>query len=43
MWLPILVLSWIIPYTNPEFLTAFDIFNGNTLYVFMMFVLSSVV
>lgn len=43
VWLPILVLSWIVPYTNPEFLNKFDVFNGNTLYVLMMFVLSSVI
>ena len=41
--LPILVLMWIIPYTNPSFLTAHILFNGMPLYIFILLVLSSII
>ena len=41
--LPILLLMWLIPYTNPEFLTAHILFNGMPLYIFLLLALSSII
>lgn len=41
--LPILILMWVIPYTNPEFLSDHIIFNGMPLYIFLLLGLSSVI
>ena len=40
---PILVLMWVIPYTNPNFLTAHALFNKMPLYIFLLLVLSSII
>ena len=41
--IPILVLMWIIPYTNPDFLTSYIVFNGMPLYIFILLGLSGVI
>lgn len=43
MWVPIMILAWIIPYSNPKFVTSYDVFYGNTVYILMMFIFGSVV
>lgn len=43
LWIPIMVLAWIVPYTNPEFLTAHVLVNGNTVYVLLMLVFSTII
>lgn len=40
---PILILMWIVPYTNPEFLIKFEIVNGMPLYIFILLGLSSII
>lgn len=42
-WLPIMVLAWIVPYSNPEFLTVCDVYKGCTIYVMMMFFFATVI
>jgi cation transport ATPase len=41
--LPILVFMWIVPYTNPEFLTSHSLVNGITLYVFLICIFSTII
>lgn len=41
--IPILILMWIIPYTFEEVLTYLKIINGVPLYIFVLFILSSIV
>jgi len=41
--IPILVLMWVVPYTVPEFLTAYIIFNGMPLYIFLLCGFSSII
>ena len=41
--LPILVLMWVIPYTVPEFMTAFILLNGMPLYIFLLLGFSSII
>mmetsp|Transcript_12223 Transcript_12223/g.8528 ORF Transcript_12223/g.8528 Transcript_12223/m.8528 type:complete len:227 (+) Transcript_12223:549-1229(+) len=41
--LPILVLTWVIPYTYSSFLVALPVINGNTLYVLIITILSTVI
>ena len=41
--IPILVLMWVIPYTNPDFLTDHIVFNGMPLYIFLLLGLSSII
>ena len=41
--IPILALMWIVPYTNPEFLTSHNVLNGMPLYIFILLVLSSII
>jgi len=40
---PILVLMWVIPYTNPHFLTSHEVFNSMPLYIFILLGLSSII
>jgi cation transport ATPase len=42
-WLPIAILAWILPFTNPLFLTSFEVFRGSTLYVFLMFIFATII
>ena len=41
--IPILLLMWVIPYTVPEFVTAFVLFNGMPLYIFLLLGFSSII
>lgn len=34
---------WVIPYTNPEFLSDHIVFNGMPLYIFLLLGLSSII
>ena len=43
VWIPILILMWVIPYTNPDFLTNYIMFNGMPLYIFILLALSSII
>lgn len=43
MWLPVLVFAWILPYTVPSFLTKYVYANGNTLYIFLMLIFSTII
>ena len=45
LYIPIAVLIWIIPYVEgaKNFMTTVQIWNGNTLYVLIMFICSSIV
>jgi hypothetical protein len=43
IWIPIMVLAWIVPYVKLEFLTDIAVIKGNTLYVFLMFILSTII
>ena len=43
VWLPILILMWVIPYSNPEFLSEHVIFNGMPLYIFLLLGVSSII
>lgn len=40
---PILILMWIIPYTNPEFLSSYYVFRGMPLYIFLLLGLASII
>ena len=40
---PILILMWLIPYTNPDFLTDHILFNGMPMYIFLLLGLSSII
>lgn len=42
-WLPIMVLAWIVPYTNPHFLTSLNLYRGCTLYVMLMFIFATII
>ena len=42
-WLPIAILSWVLPYTSPTFLTSFAVYNGCTLYCMLMFFFATVI
>lgn len=41
--IPILLLMWVIPYTNPDFLSSHFVFNGMPLYIFLLLGLSTVI
>ena len=41
--IPILILVWVIPYTKPEFLTKYIMFNNRPLYIFILLVLSAII
>lgn len=41
--IPILILMWVTPYTNPEFLSSHFIVNGMPLYIFILLALSTVI
>ena len=41
--IPILVLMWVVPYTDPAFLTKHIVFNGMPLYLFLLLGLSAVI
>jgi sterol desaturase/sphingolipid hydroxylase (fatty acid hydroxylase superfamily) len=41
--MPILILMWIIPYTNPEFLVSYALQKNVSLYIFLIFVLSTLI
>ena len=41
--IPILVLMWVIPYTNPDFLTSNIVFNDMPAYLFILLGLSGIV
>jgi len=41
--IPILVSLWIIPYTVPEIMLKYDLINGNTAYIFVLMILSSII
>lgn len=40
--IPILVLMWVVPYTNPDFLSSNFFFNGMPFYIFLLLLLSTV-
>ena len=40
---PILILTWVIPYSNPDFLIEHHVFNEMPLYIFLMLGLSGVI
>ena len=40
---PILLLVWLIPHTNPEFITAYNGWNGIPLYAFLTGGLATVI
>lgn len=40
---PILILTWIIPYSNPDFLIENVVVNGMPLYIFLMLGLSGII
>lgn len=40
---PILILMWVIPYTNPEFLSEHIVVNGMPSYIFLLLGLSSII
>ena len=41
--IPILVSLWVIPYTVPEIMLKYDLINGNTAYVFVLLILSTII
>ena len=41
--IPILVLMWVVPYAKPAWVTDNVIYNGITLYIFILFGFSSVI
>jgi Cu+-exporting ATPase len=41
--IPILILVWIIPYSNPSFVTAINGANGVPLYVFLIAAFSTII
>ena len=43
LWIPIMVLMWVIPYTVPDFLTSYFILNEKPLYIFILLVLGSII
>lgn len=43
IWVPIMVFAWILPYAAPLFLTSYATINGNTLYILLMLIFSSVI
>jgi len=43
VWIPIMILMWVIPYTNPKFLTENAVYNGMSLYIFLLLGLSSII
>ena len=43
VWIPIMILMWVIPYTNPKFLTENHVYNGMPLYIFLLLGLSSII
>ena len=42
-WIPIMICAWIIPYCQPEFVTDNVWIKGNTLYIFLMFTLATII
>jgi P-type Cu+ transporter len=40
---PIQLLAWVVPYLHPSFLTAYDLVEGNTLYLFILLFFSSII
>ena len=40
---PILVLMWVVPYVDPEFLVNHAIKKGVTLYILVIFILSTII
>ena len=41
--IPILIMMWVVPYTNRDFLTDHIIVNGMPLYIFILLGLSSII
>jgi Cu+-exporting ATPase len=41
--IPILASLWIIPYTVPEIMLKYDLINGNTAYIFVLLILSTII
>jgi Cu+-exporting ATPase len=43
LWIPILIFAWVIPYSTPYFLTENVYVKGDTLYIFLMLIFSSII
>lgn len=43
LWIPILIFAWVIPYSTPYFLTQNVYVKGDTLYIFIMLIFSTII